>query len=276
MRAFSQNVRAFSQNVRVLGSSRKIMDLLLHNDLSSKVALITGGAQRLGAMTARTLHAAGANLVLHYRSSRNAAQDLQNELNKVRGNSVSLVQADLLDTPNIPNIIKQSLEQWGRLDILINNASSFYPTPIGQATEAHWDELIGSNMKAPFFLSQAAAPFLQKHKGCIISIVDIHSQRPMQEHSVYNMAKAGLEMMVKTLAYELGPEIRVNGVSPGAIMWPSQEMDDITKQKIVSRTYLKRKGEAMDVARTVLFLIKDADYITGQVIAVDGGRLLHL
>lgn len=252
------------------------MDLLLNNDLSSRVALITGGAQRLGAMTARTLHAAGANLVLHYRSSRKQAQALQAELNKLRENSVALVQADLLDTANIPLIIKQSAEQWGRLDILINNASSFYSTPIGQATEAQWDDLIGSNMKAPFFLSQAAAPYLKKHQGCIVSIVDIHAQRPMQQHSIYNMAKAGLEMMVKTLAYELGPDIRVNGVSPGAIMWPSQEMDDISKQRIVSRTYLKRKGEAIDIARTVLFLIKDAGYITGQVIAVDGGRSLYL
>lgn len=252
------------------------MDLLLNNDLSSRVALITGGAQRLGAMTARTLHAAGANLVLHYRRSRKQAQTLQAELNKLRENSVALVQADLLDTANISPIIKQSAEQWGRLDILINNASSFYPTPIGQATEAQWDDLIGSNMKAPFFLSQAAAPYLKKHQGCIVSIVDIHAQRPMQQHSIYNMAKAGLEMMVKTLAYELGPDIRVNGVSPGAIMWPSQEMDDISKQRIVSRTYLKRKGEAKDIARTVLFLIKDAGYITGQVIAVDGGRSLYL
>ncbi len=252
------------------------MDLLLHNDLSSRVALITGGAQRLGAMTARTLHAAGANLVLHYRSSRKQAQLLQTELNDVRENSVSLVQGDLLETPGLPLLIKQTVEQWGRLDILINNASSFYPTPIGQTTEADWDDLIGTNMKAPFFLSQAAAPFLKKHKGCIVSIVDIHARRPMQEHSIYNMAKAGLEMMVKTLAYELGPDIRVNGVSPGAIMWPAQVMDDLAKQRIVSRTYLKRKGEAIDIARTVLFLIKDADYITGQVIAVDGGRSLHL
>lgn len=252
------------------------MDLLLHNDISSRVALITGGAQRLGAMTARTLHKAGANLVLHYRSSRKEAQALQQQLNSERENSVALVQADLLDTSTIPQIIKQAAEQWGRLDILVNNASSFYPTPIGQATEAQWDDLIGSNMKAPFFLSQAAAPFLKQHKGCIVSIVDIHAQRPLQEHSVYNMAKAGLQMMVKTLAYELGPEIRVNGVSPGAIMWPAADMDDIAKQRIVSRTYLKRKGEAIDIARTVLFLIKDADYITGQVIAVDGGRSLHL
>lgn len=252
------------------------IDNMLKSDLTDKVALITGGAQRVGAMTARLLHAAGANLVLHYRNSRQQALDLQAELHKKRNNSVILIQADLLETANLSAIIKKCIEHWGRLDILVNNASSFYPTAIGQATENDWDDLIGSNMKAPFFLSQAAAPYLEKQNGCIISIVDIHARRPMAGHSIYNMAKAGLEMMVKTLAYELGPKIRVNGVSPGAIMWPAQEMDDLTKQRIVSRTYLKRKGSAEDIARTVLFLASSADYITGQVIAVDGGRSLYL
>lgn len=252
------------------------IDEMLKSDLTDKVALITGGAQRVGAMTARLLHAAGVNLVLHYRSSRQQALDLQSELNALRKNSVILVQADLLETIKLKAIIKSCIEQWGRLDILINNASSFYPTPIGKVSERDWDDLIGSNMKAPFFLSQAAAPYLEQQKGCIISIVDIHAERPMEGHSVYNMAKAGLAMLVKTLAFELGPKVRVNGVAPGAIMWPDNDMDELTKQRIVSRTYLKRKGSAQDIARTVLFLAAHADYISGQVIAVDGGRSLYL
>lgn len=252
------------------------IDEMLKSDLTDKVALITGGVQRVGAMTARLLHAAGANLVLHYRHSRQSALELQAELNDKRNHSVILIQAELLETVKLKGIISKSIEQWGRLDILINNASSFYPTPMGTVTENDWDDLMGSNMKAPFFLSQAAAPHLEKYNGCIINIVDIHAQRPMEGHSVYNMAKAGLAMLVKTLAFELGPKIRVNGVAPGAIMWPAQEMDDLTKQRIVSRTYLKRKGSAEDIAKTVLFLAANADYITGQIIAVDGGRSLYL
>ncbi len=252
------------------------IDDMLKSDLNDKVVLITGGAQRVGAMTARLLHAAGANLVIHYRHSREQALQLQSQLNEQRENSVVLIQADLVDTAKLKSMISKSVEQWGQLDILINNASSFYPTPVGKVTESDWDDLMASNMKAAFFLSQAAAPHLRKQQGCIINIVDIHAQRPMEGHSVYNMAKAGLAMQVKTLAFELGPEIRVNGVSPGAIMWPAQEMDDLTKQRIVSRTYLKRKGSAADIAQTVLFLAANAPYITGQIIAVDGGRSLYL
>ncbi len=252
------------------------IDEMLKSDLTDKVVLITGGAQRVGAMTARLLHAAGANILLHYRHSRQQALDLQTELHDIRKNSVVLVQADLLETAKLKGLVDKSLEQWGRLDILVNNASSFYPTPVGSVTEKHWDDLIGSNMKAPFFLSQLAAPHLEKQQGCIINIVDIHAQRPMEGHSVYNMAKAGLAMLVKTLAFELGPNIRVNGVAPGAIMWPSTNMDEVTKQRIVSRTYLKRKGSAQDIAKTVLFLASNAGYITGQIIAVDGGRSLYL
>ena len=252
------------------------IDEMLKSDLTDKVALITGGAQRVGAMTARLLHAAGANILLHYRHSRQPALALQTELNEQRKNSVVLIQADLLETVKLKGLVNKGLEQWGRLDILVNNASSFYPTPMETVTENDWDDLIGSNMKAPFFLSQIAAPHLEKQNGCIISIIDIHAERPLEGHSVYNMAKAGLAMLVKTLAYELGPKIRVNGVAPGAIMWPAQEMDDITKQRIVSRTYLKRKGSAEDIAKTVLFLAANADYISGQIIAVDGGRSLYL
>lgn len=256
--------------------SQKTQKSLKSASLEGKVVLITGAAQRLGAMTARLLHAEGANLVIHYRNSRKQALELQKELQQKRDNSVVLIQADLLDIANATVLVKQACDTWGRLDILINNASSFYPTPIGKVTETQWNDLMGTNLKAPFFLSQAAAEALQKTAGCVVSIVDIHAERPMQGHAVYNMAKAGHAMLVKTLAFELGPDVRVNGVAPGAIMWPSQPMDEITRQRIVSKTYLKRKGEPEDIARTVLFLVKDAPYITGQIIAVDGGRSLHL
>ena len=239
-----------------------------------KVALITGAAHRIGATTAKLLHENGMNIVLHYRSSRNQAQAVQKELNDIRANSVILIQADLHSTNGLPTLIEESVKAWGRLDVLINNASSFYPTTIGKATEEQWDDLIGSNLKAPFFLSQAAAPHLKKSNGCIINIVDIHAERPLKTFPIYSMAKAGLVMMTKSLACELGPEIRVNGVAPGAILWP-ENLDEVAKQRIVSRTFLKRQGSPMDISKTILYLIKDADYVTGQIIAVDGGRSLN-
>lgn len=239
-----------------------------------KVVLITGAAHRIGATTAKLLHLNGMNIVLHYRGSRKQAQDLQKELNGLRENSVILIQADLHITNGLPALIEESLKAWGRLDVLVNNASSFYPTLIGKATEENWDDLIGSNLKAPFFLSQAAAPHLKKTNGCIINIIDIHAERPLKTFSIYSMAKAGLAMMTKSLACELGPEIRVNGVAPGAILWP-ENLDEVNKQRIVSRTFLKRQGEPNDISKTILYLIKDADYVTGQIIAVDGGRSLN-
>jgi pteridine reductase len=239
-----------------------------------KVVLITGAAHRIGATTAKLLHLNGMNIVLHYRGSRKQAQDLQKELNGLRENSVILIQADLHITNGLPALIEESLKAWGRLDVLVNNASSFYPTLIGKATEENWDDLIGSNLKAPFFLSQAAAPHLKKTNGCIINIIDIHAERPLKTFSIYCMAKAGLAMMTKSLACELGPEIRVNGVAPGAILWP-ENLDEVNKQRIVSRTFLKRQGEPNDISKTILYLIKDADYVTGQIIAVDGGRSLN-
>ena len=239
-----------------------------------KVALITGAAHRIGATTAKLLHQNGLNIVLHYRGSREKAQALQKELNDKRENSVILIQADLHITNGLPALIEESVKAWGRLDVLINNASSFYPTKIGKATEDQWDDLIGSNLKAPFFLSQAAAPHLKKSNGCIINIVDIHAERPLKTYPIYSMAKAGLVMMTKSLACELGPEIRVNAVAPGAILWP-ENLDEVAKQRIVSRTFLKRQGEPNDISKTILYLIKDADYVTGQVIAVDGGRSLN-
>lgn len=243
--------------------------------LEGKVVLITGAAQRIGATTARTLHAAGANIVLHYRSSRKPAQELQKELNDIRPESVILAQADLLEINKLPSLVREAAEAWGRLDILINNASNFYPTPIGTIDEKAWNDLMGSNLKGPLFLSQAAAPYLKKQCGCIVNMVDIHADRPLKEHPVYCMAKAGLAMMTRSLAGELGPEIRVNGIAPGAILWPENDIDEVTKQRIVSRTFLKRQGEPTDIARTILFLVRDANYITGQVIPVDGGRSLN-
>ena len=241
--------------------------------LTDKVALITGGAHRIGATTARVLHEAGMRLVLHYRSSRDAAQALQKKLNEKRPDSVILVQADLLANGALTALINETLNTWGQLDVLINNASSFYSTPIGTVTEKQWDDLMGTNLKAPFFLSQAAAPHLKAKQGCIVNIVDIHAERPLKNYPVYSMAKAGLAMLTRTMARELGPEVRVNAVAPGAILWP-ENMDEVTKQRIISRTILKRRGEPHDIARTVLFLIRDAAYMSGQILTVDGGRSL--
>jgi pteridine reductase len=239
--------------------------------LVGKVALITGAAQRVGAAIAETLHAQGMQLVVHYRHSKAAAHALQEKLNAARADSVALVQADLLDTAKITRMVQQTINTWGRLDVVINNASSFYPTPIGSVSEAQWDDLLGSNLKAPFFLAQAAARALAEKNGCIINLVDIHGERPLKTYPVYSTAKAGLIMLTQALARELGPQVRVNAVAPGAILWP-EDMDELTQQRILSRVILKRQGQPCDIANTVLFLIRDADYITGQVIAVDGGR----
>lgn len=242
--------------------------------LTDKVALITGAAHRIGAETARTLHAEGMRLVLHYRASRDAALSLQQELNSQREDSVILVQADLLAIKGLPRLVEEAITAWGRLDVLINNASSFYKTDMGKVTEEDWNDLMGSNLKAPFFLSQAAAPYLQKQKGCIVNIVDIHGDRPLKHYPVYSMAKAGLVMLTKSLACELGPDVRVNAVAPGAIMWP-ENIDEVTKQRIISRTFLKRKGAPHDIAKAITYLIRDAGYVSGQIITVDGGRSLH-
>jgi len=242
--------------------------------LEDRVALITGAAHRIGASIARTLHGAEMNIALHFRSSRGAAEQLAAELNDIRADSVVLFQADLLATERLPRLIDKVIDSWGRLDVLINNASSFYPTSLGNTSEAEWNELLGSNLKAPFFLAQAAAAHLKACKGCIVNIADIHGERPLKGYPVYSVAKAGNIMLTKALARELGPEVRVNAVAPGAILWPERGMDDVAKQRIIAGTALKRQGTATDIARTVLFLIRDADYMTGQVLAVDGGRTL--
>lgn len=215
------------------------------------------------------------DIVIHYRNSADAAQSLKKELEATRPNSILLLQADLLKTGEFPNII-QTIRNWrGRLDLLVNNASSFYPTPLDEVSEAQWDDLMGSNLKAPFFLAREAAPMLGERGGAVINLVDIHAHRPLKNHPVYSMAKAGNAMMVKALARELGPKIRVNGVAPGAILWPEEGLSDETQQEILSRTALERPGNPDDIARTVLFLARDADYITGQIIAVDGGRTIQ-
>lgn len=246
------------------------------SDMNGKVALITGGAKRIGAETARTLHNAGLNIVVHYRSSRQEADELSNELNQLRQNSAHVIQGDLDDDTCYGRIIEDAAEAWGRLDVLVNNASSFFPTPVGTITLEHYNNLMNSNLKAPLFLSQAAAQFLKETRGCIVNMVDIHAFRPMRKHPVYCAAKAGLAMLTQSLAKELGPEIRVNGVGPGAILWPDNDMDDDTKNFIIERTALKRHGESRDIAKAILFLTRDAGYITGHIIPVDGGRSLNM
>ena len=248
----------------------------MQNKSVPETVLITGAAARIGAEIARTLHSAGMNIVIHYRASADSASALAESLNKLRHNSAITLQTDLLQTSRLQPLVEQAADHWGKLDVLINNASSFYPTPIGEITEAHWDDLMGSNLKAPVFLSQAATPYLRQTQGCIVNIVDIHGFRPMKEHPVYCAAKAGLAMLTQSLAKELGPDIRVNGVAPGAIMWPSSELDTNIQASILERTALKRQGEPQDIARTVKFLVMDAGYITGQVIPVDGGRSLNI
>ena len=242
------------------------------NQLAGKVALVTGASHRIGARIARTLHEAGMDLVLHYRSSGAAARALMEELVAERPASVLPLQADLAESSVYSWIAEQVYAWRGRLDVLVNNASSFFPTPLGETTEKQWNDLMGSNLKAPFFLAQALAPLLREHRGSIVNLVDIYAERPLQNHPVYSMAKAGNAMMVKALALELGPEVRVNGVAPGAILWPEQGPPEEEQQKILARTALNRLGTPEEIAGTVLFLVRDADYITGQIIAVDGGR----
>ncbi len=242
------------------------------NSLDGKVALVTGAARRIGAVIATTLHAAGANVAIHYRGSADEARALAEKLNGLRDDSATLLQADLLRTEALPGLIDDVVNWRGRLDILVNNASTFYPTPIGTITDSDWDDLIGSNLKAPLFLSQAACVELRKHRGNIVNIVDIHAQRPLRNHTVYGPAKAGLKMLTLSLAKDLAPDIRVNGVSPGAILWPEGGMSDTVKQSILEQVPLARPGEPADIAGAVLYLVRDASYVTGQVIAVDGGR----
>jgi pteridine reductase len=219
------------------------------------------------------LHAAGANLMLHYRSSAGEARLLQAELNHQRANSVALIQADLLDVLKLPSLVEQTVQTFGQLDGLVNNASSFYPTPVGDITPASWNDLIGTNVQAPLFLSQAAAPALRKTLGAIVNITDIHAERPLKNFVVYSVAKAALVGMTRSLARELAPEVRVNAVAPGPILWPDDEaFDEVSRQRIISHTPLRREGKPEDIAAAVHFLLADASYITGDTLNVDGGR----
>jgi pteridine reductase len=240
--------------------------------LQNRVVLITGGARRVGAEIVRVLHEAGANVMIHYRSSADAAGALMHELNRARPGSAAVHCENLLEPQAADGLVAAALREFGRIDILINNASTFYATPVGGITLAQWDDLMGSNLKAPFFLAQAAAPSLRSQRGLIVNIVDIHALRPLKRHPVYSIAKAGLVMLTRSLARELGPDIRVNGIAPGPVLWPEEGMDEALQREIIAKTALKRQGTPQDVARAVLFLAKDAPYVTGQIIAVDGGR----
>jgi pteridine reductase len=240
--------------------------------LTGKWALITGAAKRIGATIATELHRAGCNVAVHYFRSSDAADALVEQFNRERADSALAVGADLRDSSALPALIEAVIAAAGRLDVLINNASSFYPTALGTITEDDWTDLIHSNLKAPLFLSQAALPHLREARGCIVNMVDIHAQRPLRDHPVYGPAKAGLAMLTRSLAKDLAPEIRVNGVAPGAILWPEDGMSESVKKNIIGKIPLARPGDPSDIAATVLFLVRDAPYITGQIIAVDGGR----
>jgi pteridine reductase len=240
--------------------------------LAGKAALITGAARRVGAAIAHALHAAGANVVLHYRSSADEAAALAQTLDGVRPGSAALARCDLLDGAAVQELARTAAAAFGGLDILVNNASSFYPTPVGEISEENWNDLIGTNLKAPLFLAQAAAPALRERSGLIVNLADIHGMRPLRRHPVYCIAKAGLIMLTKSLARELGPRVRVNAIAPGPVMWPETGVDAALREEIIACTALKRIGSAEDVARAVLFFAAEAPFVTGQVLAVDGGR----
>jgi pteridine reductase len=239
-----------------------------------KNILITGAAKRIGAACARLLHEEGCNVFLHYRSSKKEAMELCYELNQIRADSAYMMQADLLNSCELEALVNEACMAWGAIDVLINNASSFYPTAMTDVTENQWDELIGCNLKAPFFLAKALSGTLAKNKGCIVNIADIHAERGLKGYPIYSIAKAGLVAMTKILAKELGPSIRVNAVAPGAILWPEKELCEQEKHEILQRVALRRNGDPSDIAKAVWFLIKDAEYMTGQVITIDGGRTL--
>ena len=244
--------------------------------LEGKTALVTGAARRVGAAIARRLHAAGANVVLHYRDSATDADALAAELNAARPKSAATVKAELL-APIAPRaLIAAAVDGFGRLDLLVNNASAFFPVPIGSVEASHWEELVGSNLRAPLFISQEAAPQLAKVQGAIVNIVDIHAERPLKGYAVYTIAKAGLAALTRSLAVELAPQVRVNGVAPGAIAWPEDgQFDPEERKRILATTPLARIGSPEDIAQAVHFLAC-APYVTGQILAVDGGRSLHI
>ena len=240
--------------------------------LAGKTALITGAARRIGATIAAALHAQGANVAIHYRNSAHDANALAETCNAARPDSARTFCADLLDVQALAPLVQNVLRWQGQLDMLINNASTFHPTPLGSITERHWHDLVGSNLQAPLFLCQSAAPALRETGGSIVNIIDIHARRPLRHHAIYTAAKAGLAMLTCSLAKELAPEVRVNGVAPGAILWPEGDISDADKSSIVAQIPLKRTGHPNDIARCIMYLARDATYVTGQIIAVDGGR----
>jgi len=246
-------------------------------ELAGKTVLVTGGARRVGAAICRRLHRAGANVVIHYRTSNRDALRLQRSLEKLRPGSALCVAADLLDAAALQGLVEASIRAYGRLDALVNNASSFYPTPVGTITAADWNDLVGTNLRAPLFLSQAAAPELSRRHGSIVNIVDIHAERPLEGHVTYSIAKAGLVGLTRALARELGPAVRVNAVAPGAIAWPESGVlaESEVQAQIVARTPLQRSGNVDDIAQAVHFLLV-APFVSGQILAVDGGRSVVL
>lgn len=248
----------------------------MDESLSGKAALVTGGARRVGAAIARRLHAAGASVLLHYRDSEADAAKLEAELNALRPKSAAKVKAELL-APIAPRaLLSAARDTFGRLDLLVNNASSFFPVEVGAIEASHWEELVGSNLRAPLFICQEAAPELAKREGAIVNIVDIHADRPLKGYPVYSIAKAGLAALTRSLALELAPRVRVNGVAPGAIAWPDDgQFEPAERARIIATTPLGRMGSPEDIAQAVHFLAC-APYVTGQVIAVDGGRSLFL
>lgn len=249
-----------------------ILDNTSKKSSDNPVALITGGARRIGKKIALTLHSAGYDIMVHYRSSAGAAEQLVNKLNSAREGSAASFGGDLLDLNIIPKIVEATIERFSRLDVLINNASTFYPTPIELINEEFWDNLIGSNLRAPAFLIKSATSHLRESSGSIVNIIDIYAQNPLRNHPIYCSAKAGLAMLTKSLALDLAPEIRVNGVAPGAILWPENDNAEISQVELIARVPLNRLGRPHEVANTVRFLVQKGTYITGQVIAVDGGR----
>lgn len=243
----------------------------MEQPLQDKVVLITGGARRVGEAITRALHAAGASIVIHYHRSAVAAQQLAAELNDARTSSAVPLGCDLLDLASLKALVDGTHARYGRLDILVNNASTFYPTPVGEITAQHWDDLMGTNLRAPVFLSQAAAPMLRASQGLILNMADIHGLRPLKHHPVYSPAKAGLIMLTQSLARELAPEVRVNAIAPGPVLFPESGLTEEMKAAIIEKTLLKRRGSPEDIARAALFFAT-ATYVTGQILAVDGGR----
>jgi len=242
---------------------------------STKVALITGAAQRIGAQLARALHARSYNVVIHYNSSGAAAEQIARELNALRDNSACALSADMQDVSAVQQLATDAKAVWGRVDVLINNASSYYSTPWHSATEHDWDRLIGSNLKGPFFLTQALLPELAARNGSVINMIDIFAERPIREFPLYCMAKAGVAMLTKSLAVDYGKSVRVNGIAPGAILWPEPPLSAVEQARMLAKIPTGQIGHPDDIVRTALFLIEDAPYINGQIIAVDGGLSLN-